>query len=59
MADARDATSDVDDFVHTGPGTLAGRFFRQFWLAICQSRDLEREWSGELLLVVRRDGRGG
>ncbi len=36
---------DVEDYVHTGPGTLAGRFFRQFWLAIYQSRDLKPEWS--------------
>ena len=47
MDDAtRDAPCvDVEDYVHTGPGTLAGRFFRQFWLAIYQSRDLKPEWS--------------
>lgn len=37
--------SEVEDYARTGPGTLGGRFFRQFWLAIYQSRDLKPEWS--------------
>ena len=51
--------ADVNDFVHTGPGTLAGRYFRQFWLAIFQSADLKPEWSkpirilGENLTIFR------
>ncbi len=44
-------TADVDDFVHTGPGTLAGKFFRQFWLAIFQSRDLDAEWSKPIKIL--------
>jgi 5,5'-dehydrodivanillate O-demethylase oxygenase subunit len=50
---------DVNDFAHTGPGTLAGKFFRQFWLAIFQSRDLGPEWTkpvrilGENLTLFR------
>jgi 5,5'-dehydrodivanillate O-demethylase oxygenase subunit len=51
--------ADVNDFTRTGPGTLAGNFFRQFWLAIFQSRDLAEEWSkpirilGESLTLFR------
>ncbi len=35
--------SDVDyaDLVHTGPGTLAGRYLRMFWQPIYRARDLE------------------
>jgi len=50
---------DANDFTHTGPGTLAGKFFRQFWLAIFQSKDLGVEWSkpihilGEHLTIFR------
>jgi 5,5'-dehydrodivanillate O-demethylase len=28
------------DFVHTGPGTLAGRFMRMFWQPVYRSQDL-------------------
>jgi 5,5'-dehydrodivanillate O-demethylase oxygenase subunit len=45
------AEDAVNDFSHTGPGTLAGKFFRQFWLAIFQSRDLEREWSKPIRIL--------
>ncbi len=34
-----------EDYARTGPGTLAGEFFRQFWLAIYQSSGLKSEWS--------------
>ncbi|MBM2810971.1 MAG: pobA 2 [Chloroflexi bacterium] len=27
-------------FVHTGPGTLAGRYMRRFWHPICRSQDV-------------------
>jgi 5,5'-dehydrodivanillate O-demethylase len=37
--------AEVEDYARTGPGTLGGRFFRQFWLAIYQSHDLKQEWS--------------
>jgi 5,5'-dehydrodivanillate O-demethylase len=30
------------DFVHTGPGTLAGRYMRMFWQPICVGVDLPR-----------------
>lgn len=33
-------TSPYQDFVHTGPGTLAGRFMRQFWQPIFRSDEL-------------------
>ena len=30
----------VVDFVHTGPGTLAGRYLRRFWQPVYRSQDL-------------------
>ena len=30
-AAATSTADDYKDYVHTGPGTLAGRFLRQFW----------------------------
>src|ERR1700723_1981921 len=30
----------VDDFVHTGPGTLAGRYLRRYWQPIYVSEKL-------------------
>ena len=33
---------DVKDFVHTGPGTLAGRFLRQFWLPVYVGENLPK-----------------
>ena len=32
--------ADCKDFVHTGPGTLAGRFMRSFWQPVFVSREL-------------------
>src|SRR4029450_12553419 len=32
--------NDWTDVYHTGPGTLAGRFFRMFWHPIARSEDL-------------------
>ena len=29
-----------NDFVHTGPGTLAGRYLRTFWQPIYRAEDL-------------------
>src|ERR1051325_1252722 len=29
------------DFVHTGPGTLAGRYLRLFWQPVCRAQDIE------------------
>lgn len=34
-------TMDLSEFVHTGPGTLAGRFLRRFWQPVCCSYELE------------------
>src|SRR3954451_2935218 len=31
---------DYRDYVHTSPGTLAGRFLRQFWQPVYRSQDL-------------------
>jgi 5,5'-dehydrodivanillate O-demethylase oxygenase subunit len=35
------ADVDYTDFVHTGPGTLAGRYLRRFWQPVYRGRDLE------------------
>jgi len=32
---------DYRDFVHTGPGTLAGRYLRMFWQPVCCSHELQ------------------
>ena len=34
-------TNDFRDFVHTGPGTLAGRYLRMYWQPVYRSADLE------------------
>ena len=31
---------DFEEFVHTGPGTLAGRYLRRFWQPICCAYEL-------------------
>lgn len=31
---------EYDDFVRTGPGTIAGRYLRSFWQPVYQARDL-------------------
>jgi len=31
---------DYRDFVHTGPGTLAGRYLRMFWQPVCCAHEL-------------------
>src|SRR3954468_22573977 len=30
-----------EDFVHTGPGTLAGRYLRMFWQPVYRAQDLK------------------
>jgi 5,5'-dehydrodivanillate O-demethylase oxygenase subunit len=35
-----DVVADWSDYVHTGPGTLAGRYMRLFWQPIHRSADL-------------------
>lgn len=39
-ASARNRALDYSDFVHTGPGTLAGQYLRRFWQPIYRSSDL-------------------
>ena len=34
------AEADWNDFVHTGPGTLAGRYLRMFWQPVYRAQDL-------------------
>ncbi len=34
-------SQDYTDLVHTGPGTLAGRFLRTFWQPVCRVKDLK------------------
>src|SRR6201988_4693652 len=36
----RNKASDHKDFVHTGPGTSAGRYMRLFWQPVHRSKDL-------------------
>ena len=36
---------DIKDFVHTSPGTLAGRYLRRFWQPVYFSADLRAGWS--------------
>jgi 5,5'-dehydrodivanillate O-demethylase len=33
-------TTEAQDFVHTGPGTVAGRYLRMFWQPVYRSEDL-------------------
>jgi 5,5'-dehydrodivanillate O-demethylase oxygenase subunit len=34
------AQRDAVDFAHTGPGTLAGRYFRRFWIPVARLDDV-------------------
>ena len=38
-------SEDVDDFWHTGPDMLAGRYLRRFWQPVAQVGDIANEWS--------------
>src|SRR6266508_3162130 len=42
------AGADYTDLVHTGPGTLAGRYLRRFWQPVWRSEDLK---SGEAVPI--------
>src|SRR5205814_5830003 len=33
-------SADWTDFIHTGPGTLAGRYLRRFWQPVYVAKDL-------------------
>ena len=35
-----ESATDWSDYVHTGPGTLAGRYLRMFWQPVYRSEDL-------------------
>src|SRR6185369_3106058 len=35
------ASEEWQDFVHTGPGTLCGRYLRMFWQPVCRAGDIE------------------
>jgi 5,5'-dehydrodivanillate O-demethylase len=37
-----DRSVDQDDFVHTGPGTLAGRYLRRFWQPVSVAEKLPK-----------------
>ena len=39
-SERRTAAADWKDFVHTGPGTLAGRYMRRFWQPVYLAEDL-------------------
>ena len=41
----RKAIPDIEDYAHTGPDTLAGRYLRRFWQPIYVSKDLKPGWS--------------
>ncbi len=45
VADGKGARPGWEDFVHTGPGTLAGRYLRRFWHPVCRSEDLQAGWT--------------
>jgi 5,5'-dehydrodivanillate O-demethylase len=40
MNSGANGRDDWTDFVHTGPGTLAGRYLRSFWHPVCRADDL-------------------
>ncbi len=54
---------DWDDFAHTGPGTLAGRYMRTFWHPVYRSQDLAAGQTRPLCIMSERltlyRGQGG
>lgn len=40
-------------YVHTGPGTVGGRYLRQFWQPVYHSVDLERGRSTPLRIMAQ------
>ena len=52
----------LDDVVHTGPATLAGRYLRSFWQPVYHAMDLKPGEAkplrimGELFTIYRGDG---
>src|SRR5713226_9472392 len=49
--DRREAGTPWIDFVHTGPGTLAGRYLRTFWQPVSRAEDLPRGRARPVLLM--------
>jgi 5,5'-dehydrodivanillate O-demethylase len=42
MMSTETTNAEVTDFVHTGPGTIGGRYLRRFWQPIYLSRELAK-----------------
>jgi 5,5'-dehydrodivanillate O-demethylase len=42
---------DHKDFVHTGPGTLAGRYLRTFWQPLCVADELKPGWAKPITVM--------
>lgn len=49
----RNAIPEVEDFVDTGPETLAGRYLRRYWQPIYISADLAPGWSVPVRILHR------
>jgi len=45
---------DYTDFVHTGPGTLAGRYLRSFWQPVARVQDLASGQAIPILIMNER-----
>lgn len=50
-AGQRNEAPEWEDFVHTGPGTLAGRYLRMFWHPIARLEDLKPGWTKPVRLM--------
>jgi len=46
-----DAKPEWEDFVHVGPGTLAGRYLRMFWHPVCRAEDIKPGWTKPIRLM--------
>jgi 5,5'-dehydrodivanillate O-demethylase len=52
---ASDNLTDTEyDYVHTGPGTLAGRYLRQFWQPVFVGKKLEPGWSKPITIMSEK-----
>src|SRR5207237_10082704 len=50
----QDARIHWSDIVHTGPGTLAGRYLRQFWQPVYRAQDLP-PGRGKPIKIINED----
>ncbi|MBM2810992.1 MAG: hypothetical protein HW416_1751 [Chloroflexi bacterium] len=48
---AAETKPEWEDFVHTGPGTLAGRYLRMFWHPVCRAHDVKPGWTKPIRLM--------